>query len=1337
MLIEGPLNSGKTQKLIETFIELVKSGVSTSEILFLCANGYKKKILTEKIRERLAQEDICGISALPVYTFNGIVYNSIVNNWPLIEECIPEAKGKITVLPELSSLETTQYLLKKSIDQSGFSDYFSKNNLLHQLLRRYRLISENCLSESEVEDRSKILKEEFAQNAKKALNLLKDKTNTLRCFDYLKQTNTFLYLLNNDKIKDFDNIQYFFADDIDELSFAAFTFISKVLEKSKNFYLAADSDGGARRGYLCAYSQGWDCLKTKLKVDIVTLDCSQSTYGDALALFANVKYGKKNKFEHIQLSDSIKRAEMLEHAISRVEALICSGVEPSQINIITPSIDENIKYTLIDFFEQKKIKYQFLSGSKKLFDDPIVSACLLIAQLINKEWKLKPSVFEIRLLLNNVLGIPVAECKEALERYQKTKKLNPDVTFGHKEFNEKYSAIVKVIEELSENKTDLGSQLLEIFNRVVICTVQENTNLQNFNDTLKSLDSFQKLLLKIEENKRPEFIEKEWILQIKNTVVSDNMSSSPDISGDSLIIATPQMIIDYEIQTDYQIWLDVSSRYWVKEDTGPLYNAWVMQKNWGETEYTPAIHNKLTNEKTAHVIRKLVLCSNEKIYAYSSQLDSSGNENIGNLQEFIDTSKSDNSFGFKNITPREDQLPVLSYKSRKMAVPAVPGAGKTTIMQALIIELLKRGTEPSQILVLTYMESAARNFLDRIKKSCPGLNDLPHISTIHSLAYKIILEESNYTKLGLDSDFRICDDIERPRIIREISLKHLPFGEDESKWSELNATAISRIKIARITPETLKTHLKNRSDQQLEEFLPVFDEYTKTLRQKNIIDYDDLLVMATTLLKEHKDIRNYYQDKFEFVIEDEAQDSSALQQEFISILSAKSGNLIRCGDVNQAITTTFSNADVKGFKDFIEKNPKVEMQSSQRCAKDVYELANYLVDWSKQNVFTKNAFYDIKMKPVVGANPVAKHSLNFKILQTPEDEKKWVLKEIRSKLSQNPDQTFGVLLRTNWQVFEWANFLENNGIKTLCRTDTLKQKKVFKFILKLLEVLNAPWNNTLCAELYEEFALIKRVKRNDFLVEFIKSNLGTPLVCYQFGTNDIPQLEQQDMANFWWDIYYWLENSYLPPEELVIRIGNYYFNNVLDRSNAHLLAILIKKFSASFSDNADTLASVKLPEIIRHFKELQNKNKISGVKFFSEEDSSKDKALDGYVQLMTLHKAKGDEFGTVFIPEMYENSYAIEPDSIKIKPENMLIEKLTGLVADNSSKTKHEIIAQQIEETLRLVYVGITRAEKYLYMSSPKTKTTKYGKSYDVAPSRLLEHFISSCSEKSGLIKHE
>ena len=133
----------------------------------------------------------------------------------------------------------------------------------------------------------------------------------------------------------------------------------------------------------------------------------------------------------------------------------------------------------------------------------------------------------------------------------------------------------------------------------------------------------------------------------------------------------------------------------------------------------------------------------------------------------------------------------------------------------------------------------------------------------------------------------------------------------------------------------------------------------------------------------------YYQDICEYIIEDEAQDSSGVQQRLIGLLSGKHKNLIRCGDINQAITTTFSNADVEGFRKFIETaDSRVEMNHSQRCTKDVMTLANKLVDWGSEML--PKAFYKSYMHGVEGKNPVQENAVFSNVFENQFAEKNFI-----------------------------------------------------------------------------------------------------------------------------------------------------------------------------------------------------------------------------------------------------------------------------------------------------------------------------------------------------------
>lgn len=298
----------------------------------------------------------------------------------------------------------------------------------------------------------------------------------------------------------------------------------------------------------------------------------------------------------------------------------------------------------------------------------------------------------------------------------------------------------------------------------------DEAKINKFNFFIKQLRDFESVLGAKTVIERAD----EIITQIENSIIAENPSTTLEIGENDLVIATPQKIIDNKISSKYQFWLDVSHSDWVKTDTGPLYNAWVFQADWTKDEYTVEDDIFLARQKTARILRKLLLLAEKHIWACSSLFDPSGVENLGGIEDYLAGEVNEDDSNTKpvfKITPRDDQKPVLDYKKGSMAISAVPGAGKTTILLALIIKLIERGVVPTNIFVLTYMDSAARNFRERIKNMCPNTTLLPNISTIHGLALKIIKENSNFERLNLSADFEICDDTQRMRIIKSIGGK--------------------------------------------------------------------------------------------------------------------------------------------------------------------------------------------------------------------------------------------------------------------------------------------------------------------------------------------------------------------------------------------------------------------------------------------------------------------------------------------------------------------------------------------------------------------------------------
>lgn len=1237
----------RTKVLVEKYTELISAGVKPSEILVLVQNSTLKKQFVDKILENIK---IDAIEKLNVHSFFSIVYNTLIENWCFIENAIPSDKHFI--LPNLVGLEVSQFLLKDILKHVEVKGYNSKKSLLHQIFRRYSLIVQNHLSNEQIQERSKILKESFAEDAELIIKKLLSSTLKSRSLDYLRQTLIFNHVYKHTDY--FKNIKYLLVDDADEMTPVCFDFISYLKPQLKDWIICFDSLGSSRCGYLSA--------DTSIKCKLVHLfnedvQTDKNIFSQGEIIFSNILENKHERLENFTLTSLSKRAEILDFTIEKIQNLFKKNVSARDITIITPLQDDMLRFTLEENLKHS-CNLMFLSGSEKLIDNPLVKASLGILKLM---LGIEISEMDLRVILSDYLGIPLKYCCPIFEGYKKTGGFPP---ISLEFYNEKYQKFIEVFEEVKEKNTKLSTKVFDLFYKLV--DFADETKINKFNFFIKQLRDFESVLGAKTVIERAD----EIITQIENSIIAENPSTTLEIGENDLVIATPQKIIDNKISSKYQFWLDVSHSDWVKTDTGPLYNAWVFQADWTKDEYTVEDDIFLAKQKTARILRKLLLLAQEHVWACSSLFDPSGVENLGGIEDYLagEANEDDNNAKpvFK-ITPRDDQKPVLDYKKGSMAISAVPGAGKTTILLALIIKLIERGVIPTNIFVLTYMDSAARNFRERIKNMCPNTTLLPNISTIHGLALKIIKENSNFERLNLSADFDICDDTQRMRIIKGITGKFTKTEADEFD------RAISVLKLQEGDID------KPSSDKKIEKFKTFFKEYQAQLREANLIDYDDILIMSVKLLENNPDILEYYQNICEYIIEDEAQDSSGVQQRLIGLLSGKHKNLIRCGDINQAITTTFSNADVEGFRRFIaEADTTVEMNHSQRCTQDVMTLANNLVNFG--NEILPKAFFTSYMQGVTGKNPVSENAIFSRVFENAFAERNFVLKEIKNILTRNKNATIGILLRNNYQVASWAGFINDAGLKSITRSESLGQKGVFNTIFSILKFIQNPFDNEVLVSTYETLADLG----------FYKQRLQLEIRASEkpFIEKDGDDIESAALAQFLWDMQYWLNSSTLPLEELVIRIGLFYYTSDIEKSNVYLIAILVKRLNASG----------KFDLTLKRLEELAKKPTLSGFKFFSDEED-KD-AMRGKVQIMTLHKSKGDEFEYVFLPEMAEKNLSIDVSKAKTKASTIFMEEVRAFNPSYKSKSELELREFNSEESLRLLYVAITRAQLKLYITT-------------------------------------
>jgi len=1286
LIIAGSIASKKTDFLIDKYAELINNGVPASSILVLVQNSTLKNQFQEKVFENLTVD--C-LEKPRIHSFFSLVYNTISDNWAFLED--RNIFDNPVILPNLAGLEVSQFLLKDILKDVKFKGYNSRMSLLHQIFRRYSLIIQNNLSQSEVDKRAEILKEGFSDEASLAIKKLLKKTLELRDFDYLRQCLMFNFVYKNTDY--FKDIKYLFIDDADECTPICLDFVEFLSKQLTDYYITLDSLGSSRCGYLSADKNNMTKLKNIFGSNIEEIKSNSKLLTDANNLYKNASISESNILNNFRYESFAKRSEMIEAALDKVKQLMSNKVLPNEIAIITPVIDDMLKFTLRENLKQS-INLLYLSGSEKLIQNRLVLAAITILKL-NTELKHTLTEFDIRILLSEFLHIPLKYCEEILSSFQRDKTLI-QYQFKDDEYTQSYEKLLALLEALENSDKKISEQIIMIYNRLFSFSKINKQEINKFNFFIKQIIDFENVFgSRFNERKI------DIILQVENSIISENPYSVLEICPKDLIISTPQKIIDNQLKTKYQIWLDISSSEWIKSDTGPLYNAWVFQKDWDKDEYTIDDNIELSKDKNARVLRKLTLCAQEQVFAYSSLFDSNGIENYGAIENLIivndDETPTQNDKPVFKIIPREDQKPVLDYNSGYMGISAVPGAGKTTILLALIIKLLEKKINPEHIFVLTYMDSAARNFRERIKNVRKNSSKLPNISTIHGLALRILKENGNHEKLGLSGDFEICDDSQRNRILREISSKL----KIEQKLAEEFDRAVSVFKMSGggIFPNII-------ADAKLKKFKMFYEAYIDNLKEFNLIDYDDMLTGSVRILKENPDILAHYQEICEYIIEDEAQDSSGVQQELIALLSGKHNNVIRCGDVNQSITATFSNADVEGFRRFITEHSNVSMNCSQRCTKDVWECANRLVEVFSLKEDSKNSFYKMFMQPVEGRNPHSDNALHGMIFDSPMEEKNHILKVIKNTLSKNPDYTVGILLRNNYQVASWQNLIENSGLKAITRNQCLEQKAIFKAVFAVMKMILNPFDNEIIGNNYDVLADLG----------FYKRGLGVEIRKYEnpFIRLNADNIENFSLEQFYWDLNYWISLCYLPPNELAVKIGLNFFKSDIEKSNIYLISTLIKRIC---------IKNNSLEYALARLYELSKKPNLSGFKFFSEEDEDDKKSLQGKVQIMTMHKSKGDEFNLVFLPEMTEKSLPLTMGSINLKSSDF-IETVKSLNPNYKKKSEYELKQEILSENLRLLYVAITRAKHHLYITTSSKSKNRYGKEQKNEPNVIFNEII-------------
>ncbi len=681
---------------------------------------------------------------------------------------------------------------------------------------------------------------------------------------------------------------------------------------------------------------------------------------------------------------------------------------------------------------------------------------------------------------------------------------------------------------------------------------------------------------------------------------------------------------------------------------------------------------------------------------------------------------------FPQIILRPEQQQVLAYQSGQLGIAAVPGSGKTFILELLIVNLiLKRGIPPERIGVFTYMRSARVNLLRRINQRLQeaGYPDrFTQAFTLHSLALRVLREAP-----GPWEELSILEEYEQKRLLTRLcrawlnSHTHLwepliPADERavynrlrfRRSFQQMVQAVISTAKNLRLEPEVLPR------EGYLGWAAPLYAAYQAELRRRGQLDYDDLGWQAVELIERDSALQQQVQQWYDYLFEDEAQDSSPLQEELLRLLSQRTGNLVRVGDPNQSIMGTFTTAEPRLFRDFCQASPQViSLQESSRSAPQILELANRLVDWVTQEhpiptLRTALARQHIRPASTGSPNPPASEGqVEFRCVRgTPEQELQEVAQWALTAAQAFPTQTVAILVTTNELGGKALDYLRERGGERVI--DLLRgsptQRRVLLQLKGVIDWLAQPTSSARLAAAVEHLADWAGIPRAELepMLGWIRASLPERLLFPQFGEAptwpDSPSWQSlgqllQTLASWlragrspWPEVLNFIVQSlYRKPEELFV--GCYVINQL--------------------EQVLGSLPEADWQEIAQEFQVILDyrlRNLPSELFAFNPEPGS--------ITVATLHRAKGLEWDQVFIPQVsayeFPTHYEERPVGLKfLEDVDMKAEALAQLRQLSrrsywdlqANSPTEQAFLDLAAERLRLLYVGITRSKRRLTLS--------------------------------------
>ncbi|MGE5473369.1 MAG: ATP-dependent helicase [Ignavibacteriales bacterium] len=721
---------------------------------------------------------------------------------------------------------------------------------------------------------------------------------------------------------------------------------------------------------------------------------------------------------------------------------------------------------------------------------------------------------------------------------------------------------------------------------------------------------------------------------------------------------------------------------------------------------------------------------------------------------------------------RPDQAEVCKYREGYMAVPAIPGAGKTYTLAILAANLIKEQRHtPGKILIVTYMNSAVSNFKTRIgnmleKEGLPR-NKGYEVMTLHSLAMKIVKEKPE--SILVSGDFEILDEIAQDRLLHKLVNEWIGFNEErfysfldykdgESSWQRNRKIDTWLKKFTRVIGEMipffkckgfcgqkLLEYTENDKKSLLRCVTEIYSNYEAELRRRGLLDFDDIICNAIALLKTDDELRLKIQNKYSYVFEDEAQDSSTLQEEILFIISDNNKNLVRVGDSNQSIMSSFTISDPKLFRNYCYRDDvkKNKIESSSRNTKDIINMANFLVEWSQElhpTIEARDSLEKQTIKEVGKKDPFPNpktdgYMIGVRIYDTKEEEIKEISKRATKYAKEYPNKTIAILIPNNYGIDDFKNELELIGAKYRELTSfPIERGQASLIIGTVLDYISMPYDNQLF------YDLVKTCFMPEIQDETIYGNLKEYFMVCKVEQLLYPISGELDYRNISDKVFEEIQKENF--EELIYKV-----RLILEGQNVELSAFIIYIADLLGFDAEKMAIAQKIASNIRYMmmlnpdwgiREVAHELKTikNSLNYFANivYDRKGFEAVPGEINLLTYHRSKGLEFDTVYLSCITSTDFPATlndrflSDYWCLRPEyrnpvsfmKYELDRLLGEKKDvePGKQAKIDIIG----ERMRLLYVGITRAKENLLFSAHKEFLHKEtGKKIKTMPSLYLE----------------